>query len=70
MTQAKKVNLKTLPHFVGAPIITTQQIVCQEKNIILEIFLKKFFVLPKRYFSLTVVWQADLARSNNKRTFY
>jgi hypothetical protein len=38
-TQARNFNLKTLPHFVGAAIIMAQQIVCQEKNIILEIFL-------------------------------
>jgi hypothetical protein len=28
--------LKTLPYFVGDLIIMAQQIVCQEKNIILE----------------------------------
>ena len=40
-TQARNFNLKTLPHFVGAAIIMAQQIVCQEKNIILEIFSEK-----------------------------
>jgi hypothetical protein len=42
LTQAKKVkSQKTLPHFVGAAIIMAQQIVCQEKNVILEIFFVK-----------------------------
>ncbi|MGA7386973.1 MAG: hypothetical protein WBW99_03465 [Pseudolabrys sp.] len=55
MTQAKKVLIsKTLPHFVGAAIITAQQIVCQEKNIILEIFLKNFYDLGKQDFGATV----------------
>jgi hypothetical protein len=55
LTQAKKVkSQKTLPHFVGAAIITAQQIVCQEKNIILEIFLKIFCDLGKQDFSATV----------------
>jgi hypothetical protein len=40
LTQAKERELKTLPYFVGDSIIRAQQIVCQEKNIILEnIFL-------------------------------
>jgi hypothetical protein len=38
MTQAKKIYFKTLPYFVAAVIIVTQQIVCQEKNVILEKF--------------------------------
>jgi len=55
LTQAKKVkSQKTLPHFVGAAIITAQQIVCQEKNIILEIFLKNFYDLGKQDFGATV----------------
>ena len=35
-TQAREACLKTLPYFVGDLIIKAQQIVCQEKNIILE----------------------------------
>jgi hypothetical protein len=54
LTQAKKVILSTLPHFVGVAIITAQQIVCQEKNIILEIFSKNFYDLAKQDFSATV----------------
>jgi hypothetical protein len=55
LTQAKKVkSQKTLPHFVRAAIITAQQIVCQEKNIILEIFSKNFYDLAKQDFSATV----------------
>jgi hypothetical protein len=55
LTQAKKVLIsKTLPHFVGAAIITAQQIVCQEKNIILEIFSKNFYALRKQDFGATV----------------
>ena len=37
-TQAKKICYPTLPYFVGDQSIMTQWIVCQEKNIILEIF--------------------------------
>jgi hypothetical protein len=55
LTQAKKVNPKTLPHFVGAAIITAQQIVCQEKNIILENFFQTFLNLTKRDFGPTMV---------------
>jgi hypothetical protein len=33
--------LKTLPYFVGDTNIKAQEVVCQEKNIILEIFIKK-----------------------------
>jgi hypothetical protein len=62
--------LKTLPHFVGAPIITAQQIVCQEKNIILEIFSKNFYDLAKQDFGATVACQANLESRNNKRVFY
>jgi hypothetical protein len=55
LTQAKKVLIsKTLPHFVGAAIITAQQIVCQEKNIILEIFSKNSCDLGKQDFGATV----------------
>ena len=54
VTQAKKVQSQNPPHFVGAPIIMTQQIVCQEKNIILEIFFKNFFNRSKRDFSTTM----------------
>jgi len=55
LTQAKKVLIsKTLPHFVGAAIITAQQIVCQEKNIILEIFSKNLYALGKQEFSATM----------------
>jgi len=35
-TQARETNIKTLPYFVGDLIIKAQQIVCQEKNIILQ----------------------------------
>jgi hypothetical protein len=34
-------------------IITAQQIVCQEENVILEIFLKNFHRLTKRDFSIS-----------------
>jgi hypothetical protein len=37
-----KYLLKTLPYFVGDMNIKPQGVVCQEKNIILEIFLRKF----------------------------
>jgi hypothetical protein len=70
LTQAKKVILKTLPHFVGAAIITAQQIVCQEKNVILEIFLKNFYGLDKQDFSATMACQTNLESRNNKRAFY
>jgi hypothetical protein len=33
--------LKTLPYFVGDTNIKAQEVVCQEKNIILEIFAQK-----------------------------
>ena len=69
-TQAKKCLLKTLPYFVGAAIITTQLIVCQEKNIILEIFCNFFLYehvcLCVRLDTLTKA----LAGLCSERTFY
>jgi hypothetical protein len=37
----KRNEPKTLPYFVGDSIIRAQQIVCQEKNIILEKYFDK-----------------------------
>jgi hypothetical protein len=41
------VLLKTLPYLVGRVIITTPEIVCQEKNAILEIFSAKIVLSRK-----------------------
>jgi hypothetical protein len=38
LTQAKRCSAKPSLYFVGQPIIEAQQIVCQEKNDILEFF--------------------------------
>ena len=63
-TQARKLFSKTLPHFVGAAIIATQQIVCQEKNIILQIFFSDYFLITCTKF------RSDLKMSDNNRAFY
>ena len=69
-TQAKKCLLKTLPYFVGAAIITTQLIVCQEKNIILEIFYNNFFFENAyRRVRLNLLIEA-LGGLCSERTFY
>src|SRR5262245_9169269 len=56
-TQARKLFSKTLPHFVGAAIIATQQIVCQEKNIILQIFFSDCFLIT------CIKFRSDLIRA-------
>jgi hypothetical protein len=63
-TQARKLFSKTLPHFVGAAIIATQQIVCQEKNIILQIFSAPNLLRTGTKFR----W--DLKMGDNNRAFY
>jgi hypothetical protein len=42
VTQAKKVQSQNPPHFVGAAIIMTQQIVCQEKKYHFRNFFQNF----------------------------
>ena len=62
--------LKILPYFVGVVIITTQLIVCQEKNIILEIFCNNFFCEHAyRCVRLDLLVEA-LAGLHYERTFY
>jgi len=66
----RNVYYKTLPHFVGDAIITTQLIVCQEKNIILEIFYNNFFFENAyRRVRLNLLIEA-LGGLCSERTFY
>lgn len=44
----EKFSIRTLPYFVGEAIIAIPQIVCQEKNHILEIFFQKIFCINVR----------------------
>jgi hypothetical protein len=69
-TQAKKCLLKTLPYFVGGAIITTQLIVCQEKNIILEIFYNFFLYQHSCLYVRLEASAKALVDLCSERTFY
>jgi hypothetical protein len=59
LTQAKTNFVpKTLPYFVGDPIIKAQQLVCQEKNIILE----NISVLHRNFFHERLLAQEEQPR--------
>lgn len=47
-TQAERKISETLPYFVGDKNIKAQQIVCQEKNAILEIILPRVLWIVQR----------------------